>query len=184
VRIATLFLIGNSGFPDVAVYGFHSQAGWIAFIAVACSLVLLSRRSPWLNRTAVHPDAAPAMHNPTAAYLMPLLAILAAGAVSHALSSDFEFFYPLRLIAGLWMLFRYRWKLSALDWRLSLARTRGRRGCILDVDCCCTFYAARRTHARKARFAAWALRGMWILSRIAGAVLIVPIAEELAYRAF
>src|SRR5260221_61719 len=24
-------LIGNAGFPDVAAYGFHSQAGWISF---------------------------------------------------------------------------------------------------------------------------------------------------------
>ena len=31
---------------------------------------------------------------------MPLLAILAAGAVTHALSSDFEYLYPLRAVAG------------------------------------------------------------------------------------
>src|SRR5258707_7082173 len=29
-----------------------------------------------------------------------------------------------------------------------------------------------------------ALRGFWILSRIAGSILIVPIAEELAYRGY
>ncbi len=28
LRIAILMLIGNAGFPDVAAYGFHSQAGW------------------------------------------------------------------------------------------------------------------------------------------------------------
>ncbi len=50
LRIAALMLIGDAGFPDVAVYGFHSQAGWIAFNAVACALVLFSRRSAWLNR--------------------------------------------------------------------------------------------------------------------------------------
>ena len=79
LRITALILIGDAGYPDVAVYGFHSQAGWIAFIAVACGLVLLSRRSAWLTRTAVHPDNTAAMHNPTAAYLMPLLAILGVG---------------------------------------------------------------------------------------------------------
>jgi len=87
-------LIGDGGFPDVAVYGFHSQAGWVAFIAVACGLVLLSRRSVWLNRAAVHSSPSPAMHNPTAAYLMPLLAILAAGSFARAISGGFEFFYP------------------------------------------------------------------------------------------
>ncbi len=119
LRIAALILIGDRGFPDVAIYGFHSQAGWVAFIAVACGLVLLSRRSAWLNRTAAHSGVSPAMHNPTAAYLMPLLAILAAGTVARAISSGFEFFYPLRLIAGSWMLVRYRRKLSIIDWRWS-----------------------------------------------------------------
>lgn len=32
-RIAVLVLIGDAGYPGVA-YGFHSQAGWIAFTAV------------------------------------------------------------------------------------------------------------------------------------------------------
>ncbi len=100
LRIGALILIGDGGFPDVAVYGFHSQAGWITFIAVACGLVLLSRRSAWLNRTAAQSSVSPAMHNPTAAYLMPLLAILAAGAVASALSGGFEFFYPLRSWRG------------------------------------------------------------------------------------
>ncbi len=101
LRIAALMLIGNAGFTDAAIYGFHSQAGWIAFIAVACGMVLLSRRSAWLNRAALPADRSAAMHNPTAAYLMPLLAILAAGAVSRAFSGSFEYFYPLRLIAAL-----------------------------------------------------------------------------------
>src|SRR5260370_13644557 len=95
LRIAALILIGDRGFPDVAIYGFHSQAGWVAFIAVACGLVLLSRRSAWLNRTAAHSGVSPAMHNPTAAYLMPLLATLAAGTGSRAISTAFDFFYPL-----------------------------------------------------------------------------------------
>jgi len=49
-RIGVLVLIGHAGFPDVAQYGFHSQAGWIAFIAVACALVFFSRRIRWFNR--------------------------------------------------------------------------------------------------------------------------------------
>jgi exosortase/archaeosortase family protein len=79
LRITSLMLIGYAGFSDVAAYGFHSQAGWIAFIAVACGLVLWSRHSTWLNRAAARADTAAEASNPTAAYLMPLLAILAAG---------------------------------------------------------------------------------------------------------
>ncbi len=94
LRIATLMLIGYAGFPDVAAYGFHSQAGWIAFNSVACGLAFVSRRSSWFNHTAAKPHAPAATDNPTAAYLVPLLAILAAGTVSKAASSGLEILYP------------------------------------------------------------------------------------------
>jgi exosortase E/protease (VPEID-CTERM system) len=187
LRIAALVLIGNAGFPDVAVYGFHSQAGWMAFIAVACGLVLLSRQSAWLNRTtaAAHPGVSPAaMHNPTAAYLMPLLAILAAGAVAGAMSSGFEFFYPLRVIGGLLMLARYRQKLRTIDWRWSW-RGPAAGVCVFLVWIAAAHFLLPES-AMPEKLAAMpaALRGFWILSRIAGSIVIVPIAEELAYRGF
>jgi exosortase E/protease (VPEID-CTERM system) len=184
VRIAALMVIGDSGFPDVAVYGFHSQAGWIAFNAVACALVLVSRRSAWLNRTVGPADAPATTHNPTAAYLMPLLAILAAGAVTRAVSSDFEFLYPLRLGACLWMLMRYRRTLAALDWGWSW------RGPTFGVIVFVLWIASAHLLVPAAgipeKLAALqpGLRGMWIVCRLAGGVLVVPIAEELACRGY
>ena len=184
VRIAALILIGDAGFPDVAVYGFHSQAGWIAFIAVACGLVLLSRRSAWLNRTAAQDDSAPAMHNPTAVYLMPLLAILAAGSLSRAFSGTFEFFYPLRVIAALLMLARYRRRLAAIDWRCSW-RAPAVGTCIFLVWVVAAHFLLPPSAMPEQLAAAPAgLRAGWIASRIFGSVLIVPIAEELAYRGY
>jgi exosortase E/protease (VPEID-CTERM system) len=184
VRIAALMLIGDAGFPDVAVYGFHSQAGWIAFNAVACALVLISRRSAWLYRTVGRAVASPATHNPTAAYLMPMLAILAAAAVTRALSSDFEFLYPLRVVAGIWMLMLYRRRLAALDWGWSW------RGPTFGAVVFLLWVGAARLqlHAsgipEKLAALSPSLRGLWIVSRLAGGVLVVPIAEELAYRGY
>jgi hypothetical protein len=91
-------LIGHAGYPEVAVQGFHSQAGWIAFISAGCALVFASRRSSWLNCTATH-DAGTETENPSAAYLLPFIAILAAGMVAHAVSRGFET-RALRLIAA------------------------------------------------------------------------------------
>ncbi len=119
LRIAILILIGEAGLPDVAQYGFHSQAGWIAFIAVACGLVLLSRHSSWLYRTSTYSGQSAATDNPTAAYLMPLLAILAAGILSRAMSSDFEYLYSLRVIAALVVFARYPERLATVDWSCS-----------------------------------------------------------------
>lgn len=184
LRIAALMLIGDAGFPDVAEYGFHSQAGWIAFNAVACALVLVSRRNAWLNRTVGRVDASPATHNPTAAYLMPLLAILAAGAVTHALSSDFEYLYPLRVGAGLWMLMRYRRTLAALDWGWSWrGPTFGILVFLLWIGSAHLLVHAAGLPEKLAALPP-ALRVLWIVSRLAGGVLIVPIAEEIAYRGY
>ena len=184
LRIAALMLIGDAGFPDVAVYGFHSQAGWIAFNVVACALVLVSRRTAWLNWTVGRADASPARDNPTAAYLMPLLAILAAGAVTHAMASDFEFLYPLRVVAAVWMLMRYRRTLADLDWGFSW------RGPIFGVVVFLVWIGSAHLLVNAAgipeKLAALppTLRILWIVSRLAGGVLIVPIAEELAYRGY
>jgi exosortase E/protease (VPEID-CTERM system) len=183
LRIAVLILIGDAGYPDVAQYGFHSQAGWIAFNAVACGLVLLSRRSAWLYRTsaAVVPQTT---ENPTAAYLMPLLAILAAGAITRALSSDFEYLYPLRVIAGFWMLLRYRARLAALDWRWSWrAPVCGGAIFLLWIGAAHLWIPAGGIPEKLASLPS-GLRGIWIMSRLAGGILIVPIAEEIAYRGY
>lgn len=184
LRIAALMLIGNAGFTDAAIYGFHSQAGWIAFIAVACGMVLLSRRSSWLNRAALHADRSAATDNPTAVYLMPLLAILAAGALSRAISGSFEYFYPLRLIAALGVLVHYRRRLGALDWRFGWqAPAVGALVFLLWIAAAHYLAPAISMPARLASMTP-GLRISWILARIAGAVLFVPIAEELAYRGY
>jgi exosortase E/protease (VPEID-CTERM system) len=184
LRIAVLMLIGYSGFPDVASFGFHSQAGWIAFNSVACGLAFLSRRSSWFNRTASQSGTPAAADNPTAVYLMPLLAILAAGAVSQAFSSGLELLYPLRLLAAVCVLAVYRNKLQTLDWRWSW---RGPAvGILVYLVWILAAHVLLPPTAMPEKLASLpaALRGSWIVSRILGSVLIVPIAEELAYRGY
>jgi exosortase E/protease (VPEID-CTERM system) len=183
VRIAVLVLIGNAGYPDVAIYGFHSQAGWIAFNVVAVGIAFWTRHSRWLNRREEPLQGGPS-DNPTAVFLMPLLAILAAGMLSHALSGRFEWFYPLRLLACLAVIAIYRRRLGALEWRGSW------RGALLGVGVFVLWSVA--VHfllpdvGMPAPLAAApsSLRWSWIVCRLAGTVLTVPLAEELAYRGF
>jgi exosortase E/protease (VPEID-CTERM system) len=184
LRIAALFLIGNSGFPDVALYGFHSQAGWIAFNVVAGAVVYFSRRNPWLNRDVHAPVAATKVHNPTALYLMPLLSILAAGALSHAMSGRFEILYPLRFIACVAIIAVYRENLVQLDWRFSW------RAPIFGLAVFLIWMASARAILPVSSMpdALTSLspvaRVIWIMSRLLASILTVPIAEELAYRGY
>jgi exosortase E/protease (VPEID-CTERM system) len=183
VRIAALVLIGNAGHPEVAEYGFHSQAGWIAFNAVAVGIAFWTRSSRWLNRSEESLEGNPT-DNPTAVFLMPLLAILAAGMLSRALSGRFEWFYALRLVACAAVIGLYRHRLAALDWRWSW------RGPLLGVGVFLIWFVAVHFLAPDAGMpealaAAWpSLRWGWIFCRVAGTVLTVPLAEELAYRGF
>ncbi len=182
LRIAALVMIGNAGFPGIAIYGFHSQAGWIAFISTTCGWAYLSRRSTWLNRSAqLRHDLA--TDNPTAAYLMPLLGVLAAGVLSVAMSAGFEYLYALRIF-GVFFLFAYRQRILALDWHFSW------RAVAAGVSVFIVWISAARwlipAAAMPPELAALSpgSRAAWIASRCAIAVLLVPIAEELAYRGY
>jgi exosortase E/protease (VPEID-CTERM system) len=183
LRVAALMLIGAAGYPAVAAYGFHSQAGWIAFNAVACALVYLSRRSTWLNRSALAADRH-ATDNPTALYLLPFLAILAAGSVARAASAHFEYLYPLRLLAALLVLAYYRVPLRALPWRWSWRAPLV--GALVFVFWILSAHWLVPAAAMPAALHAMnaPMRGLWLASRVSAAILTVPVAEELAYRGF
>jgi exosortase E/protease (VPEID-CTERM system) len=181
VRLVALVLIGHAGFPDVAEYGFHTQAGWIGFTCAAGAVVLLSRRNRWMNRSApadVHGD------NPTAAYLLPFLAILAAGILALAMSGGFDALYSLRLAAGAAALAFYRSRLTGLDWRFSW------RGPMAGVLVFVVWVLAAKIlltpssmpHSLSAFSPT--LRFGWIATRALTAIAIVPIAEELAFRGY
>lgn len=183
VRISVLTLIGNAGYPDVAVYGFHSQAGWIAFNAVAVGIAVWTQRARWWSRAEPLPQGSQS-DNPTALYLMPLLAILASGMLSHAFSGRFEWLYPLRLLACLAVLWAYRRRLVSIDWRWSW------RGPLVGLGVFILWYAGSHYLASDADMpgelaaAPPMLRLSWICCRVAATVLTVPLSEELAYRGF
>jgi exosortase E/protease (VPEID-CTERM system) len=184
LRIAALVLIGDAGYPEVAIIGFHSQAGWIAFNGTACLLAFGSLRVSWLTQQSVKPRSETHAANAAAAYLVPLLAILGAGMLARAGSGTFEWLYPLRLLAVVPVLYVYRRKLAQLDWRFSW------RGPLVGAAVFGLWLVAANMISKPtpmpAQLAAAPeeLRLGWILVRCLVAVLFVPVAEELAYRGF
>jgi exosortase E/protease (VPEID-CTERM system) len=189
VRIAALVLIGDAGYVRMATVGFHSQAGWIAFNLAALGVAYVTKHSRWLNRTvasvapgAVAPGAV--AHDATAAYLVPFLAILAAGMVSRALSSGFDLLYSLRLVCALVALWAYRRSYRNIDWGFSW------RGVVVGVAifgvwaACAQFVIPPAPMPDDLERLPFSARAAWIACRAATAIVIVPIAEELAYRGF
>ena len=184
VRIAALALIGHAGFREIAVRGFHSQAGWIGFSLVAFGLLLASRRVAWISARPLPPLTAD--EYPAAAYLVPFLALLAAGILSQAMTAHFEWTYALRVLATAVVLWFYRARYQSIDWRCGwVAVAAGALMFALWIAVDRWVGPATPTGMPAELIGASAgARWAWIVARIAGAVVTVPIAEELAFRGF
>ena len=188
VRIAALILIGNAGAPAVALGGFHSQAGWMAFIVVALGFSIGVQRLPWIGTRA--PQAAgpadAAKSNPTAPYLMPFLTILAAAMITRATSAGFEWLYPLRFLAAGAALWFFRRKYAELDWSFGwLAPLAGGFVFVIwvSLDLAAGVHPASSIATGLPALTP-AARFTWLAFRTLAAVVTVPIAEELAFRGF
>ena len=55
LRIVVLIIIGTSGWPAIALGGFHSQAGWLAFNAVGLAFVAILNRGRFFMTSAETP---------------------------------------------------------------------------------------------------------------------------------
>jgi exosortase E/protease (VPEID-CTERM system) len=183
LRIATLMLIGHAGYPDIALVGFHSQAGWIAFNATACGIAYVSRSIPWLNRAA-HRAPPTQVDNPTAAYLLPFLTIIAAGMLGRAVSAGFETWYALRLFCAALIIWFCWGRLRALDFRFTW------RSALVGIAVFAIWMLgahllmSNASMPNELAMMSPPARAFWITTRVLASVTTVPIAEELAYRGY
>ncbi|MFV8781865.1 exosortase E/protease, VPEID-CTERM system [Microbulbifer sp. SA54] len=196
VRIAVLIAIGYYWSADVAIGGFHSQAGWIAFILTSLGLLWFAGRWRFVMQTGVVETAnlvpgapyplAPANSEQAVAMLMPLVALLAAVLVTSALSSGFIWFYPVRVIAVLLALIWFWPVLRLFPYRLTpLPVVAGIA--VAGIWIAMLFNSgpqADRMFLEHLQSAPMFWSGLWLVFRFFGAVITVPIAEELAFRGY
>lgn len=184
-RVAALIFIGNAGAPEIALGGFHSQAGWMVFNAVALAFCFTLRRVPWLTRAEILRDK-PSVENATAPYLVPLLAIFATAMISGAATNGFEWLYPLRFFAAAAALYYFRRAYANLDWHFGwLAPVIG--AVVLSIWLGLDLLSAKHADSGIGRglvALSAPIRVAWLSFRTVAAVVTVPIAEELAFRGF
>jgi exosortase E/protease (VPEID-CTERM system) len=183
LRIAALILIGDRGYPEIAVYGFHSQAGWLAFNGVSAAIAFVSLRSRWLSRATLADSAA--TENPSAVYLLPFLTLVLAGMLSRAASSaGFQPLDSLRLLAlGVALAYSFP-KLRSLDWRCSWRAPLA--GILVSGLWLLAAQLLQRPTALPPGLAALPppSRALWIAGHMAVSIVTVPVAEELAFRGY
>lgn len=196
VRIAVLVALGYYWSPDVAVGGFHSQAGWIAFILTSLCLLWFAGRWHFVMRpgeVAAVP-LAPETPRPSAnvnpeqaiATLMPLVALLASVLLTSAMSSEFVWMYPLRVLIVFVALVWYWPALRLLPYRPSPLPVAA--GVVVALVWIVLLFDSAPQGDRLFSEALLGVpvfwSGLWLAFRFVGAVVTVPIAEELAFRGY
>lgn len=181
-RLVALILIGSwSSF--LAVAGFHSVAGWFLFNAATLSLVIVSRRSKFFAKSG---GVVPETENPGSPYLVPLLVIIATAMITRVFFFKFDLLYPLRAFLGAAAIWFYLKRLP-LRWRRSWSSLAlGVAAFAIWVMLVNPNDARQRDEMISAVLGNMPMAGasLWILARVAGAIVVAPIAEELAFRGY
>ena len=207
-RLCALVFIADAGASDAVQDGFHTQAGWIAFVMIAVFFSLATQKLSWLRKTPAFVSSTagelpaggtgivpgtsedPAEQSGEASavrsYLIPFLAILIAASISRLTSEYFDWLYPLRFIAAAIALWYFWPELKKLDWRFGWVAPAV--GAVIFFMWIAPSWWAHHPAASRLGSDLSALsptqRWGWIAFRVAAAVVTVPIAEELAFRGY
>jgi hypothetical protein len=184
VRVAILIIMGAHFSPEIAVNGFHSYAGWMFFTLTAFGLVYVIHCIPALRGGWGQLDSLPLTHDRHAALILPLAVFLVTGVVGSAVTIDSDLAFPARAIAlavalgAFWK--HYRGLQCTPDAVAALV------GAMIGL-----FWVATDPDVHKQGALETALSDLaptllvsWIVLRIAGSALLVPIAEELFFRGY
>ncbi len=193
VRITVLILIGHHWSPDVAVGGFHSQAGWLTFIFTSLVILWLASDSQFFMKVrrpvvaeALSQERTPAAVDHAAIpSLIPMLALLGMTLLTMAFSGGFDWLYPLRVVAVMVALKLYWAALPLLPYRWSaLPFIAGVAMALIWILMLGTDQEADTAFSETlATVPVWVSAG-WLVFRFIGTTITVPIAEELAFRGY
>ena len=184
LRLTALIALGTSFSPAVALGGFHSQAGWIAFLLIGLGIIAVTQWCDLFTVTTPSPSLpAPAQY--ATALLVPLLVLMATMVLTSALSSGVDYLYPLRVVTTSIALWSCRKEYSPITWTWSW------HAIVLGMAVFGVWMFLEPADPQRSTVVATGLAtlpggllGVWVGFRVLGSVLIVPVAEELAFRGY
>lgn len=193
VRIALLVFIGGNLSPDIALGGFHSQFGWISFLLVAITIMTVAQRLAFFGTSASSalPSAASKIrasrtseHNPALIYLAPFIALMAGQIATRVAAPHDYLLYPVKVVAVFAALYVFRsaykrmWSTPDLT-SIALGAIAGAIWIATDPG------AGSHTPLEQSlsELAPITLI-LWLVFRAIGTIVMVPIAEELAFRGY
>ena len=184
VRIFALILIGARVSPELAVGGFHSYAGWMFFSLLAFALVWAVHVVGFIHLPT---NAAPIQQlgpNPYASRIVPITVFFVTGVIASALTTDADLAFPARALAlGAILGFfwrQYRELLRSVDMVAVFAGASVGLLWLLTEPPAPDNDALRHTLLGLGPVAV----SLWLILRLSGSVLFVPLAEELFFRGY
>lgn len=191
VRIVALIEMGAHISPDLAIGGFHSHAGWLMFTILSVGLAVAAHQVSWLRKpTGAAPSPAtvrsappPFFEDMSAAQIFPFLAFMATALLASTFSPVPELLYPLRVGVMAVVLWLFLPVLRQLEWRADPLAIGA--GALIGVAWLATAEGGSDGSLAQALAAlpGWLL-AVWVVCRVLGTTLIVPVVEELFFRGY
>jgi len=187
LRIAILIYLGHAWSPGVAIGGFHSQAGWISFIACALGVIWLAHSSNFYTKVVQSSTfkESQEIEIDSSLSLIPILVLLGSNLIIGAISTDFDFLYPVKAIL-IALSIAYVWKKLSLKPFMQYAEPFF-AACLVSIF---WYYLIPIDSEYNQSFQS-SLDSMsettmilWMIARLIGAILLIPIAEELGFRGY
>jgi len=120
----------------------------------------------------------------TAAFLVPMLAVLAVKLVTGLATHDFDYFYPLTVVAAALALYRFRAHYPPISFAAPLVPSVvGAAVALLWIGGFQRGDATSQLGESLSRLSP-ALAALWLAARVFGTVVTIPIVEELAFRGY
>lgn len=185
VRIALLIVIGHEISPSIALNAFHAQAGWVAFTLIALMMISLVHRLQFFSLPSENQHAKSYSHQLAVALLAPWLVQIGSSMLTSAFTDEFDFLYPLRIGLITAVLYRYR--------RIyrGLALSASWEALLTGLAVFVVWMILEPMRSSETLLSVPELDNLpmpyimlWIIFRCAGSVIVVPLAEEFAFRGY
>jgi exosortase E/protease (VPEID-CTERM system) len=186
LRITMLILVGSHISAGFSFEAFHSKLGWIFFCAIALGLSYIAERSSWFSSTPGSTDPVELVDeepSPTKAYLLPMMAVVAFTMVTGLFATTFNPYYPAVVLTALLFVWLYRSQYGSLLPSFSWEAT----GIGVLVFAIWVALEPPLEASPKPAFVSQWVAGtgiLWLVFRVIGSVIVIPIVEELAFRGY
>ena len=188
LRIALLLYIGDRFSVEVALNGFHTNFGLVSVIVVTAIFALAIRRlagtAPRGSAVATADQGSP-LDEADLRFAIPLMVSIAATLLCGLFSGRFNWFYPVPVGLAAYTAWRLGVPKQEDGWIMTrLPLIAGLLAFLIWIAIVPADAARSDTFIDDLYSAPLVVSLAWLLARLAGSVLIVPIIEELAFRGF